>query len=83
MNKSTLIWIAVLAVVVLCGVWFAGRYNALVAEQENVEKAVSSVKEKIDIIREEQLNHEICKHSKSIADRGFESFKKYCDSILR
>lgn len=51
--------------------------------KENVEKAVSSVKEKIDIIREEQLNHEICKHSKSIADRGFESFKKYCDSILR
>ena len=43
MNKSTLIWIAVLAVVVLCGVWFAGRYNALVAEQENVEKAWGQV----------------------------------------
>lgn len=43
MKKTTLIWLAVLAVVVLLGVWLTGRYNALVTEQENVEKAWGQV----------------------------------------
>ncbi|MBO4361723.1 MAG: LemA family protein [Paludibacteraceae bacterium] len=43
MKKTTLIWMAVLAAIVLLVVWCVGRYNALVTEQENVEKAWGQV----------------------------------------
>lgn len=50
--------------------------------KKDVEKAVTLVREKIDIINKEPLNHEICKRSKFIAEKGFEHFKSYCASIL-
>ena len=43
MKKTTLIWLAVIGVIVLLVAWIAGRYNALVTEQENVEKAWGQV----------------------------------------
>lgn len=49
--------------------------------KEDVEKAISLVKEIIERFGEEPLNHEICKRAKSIAEDGFKRFKIYCDSI--
>ena len=50
--------------------------------KEDVEKALSLVKERINIIGREPHNHELCKRSKFIAENGFEFFKSYCDSII-
>ena len=52
------------------------------SNKDDLEKALIMVKEKIDTIREEPVNHDICKRSKSIAENGFERFKSYCASIL-
>ncbi len=43
MKKSTIIWIAVAAVVVLLGLWMMKGYNSMVVEQENVENAWGQV----------------------------------------
>lgn len=45
--------------------------------KEDVDQAILMVKEKIDTITKEPVNHEICKRSKSIAERGFECFKSF------
>ena len=43
MNKKTLIWVAVIAVVAIVVLWLAGGYNKMVVEQENVETAWGQV----------------------------------------
>lgn len=52
------------------------------SSKEDVEEAVTMVKGKIDMIREEPQNHEICNCSKSIAENGFKRFKSFCDIVL-
>lgn len=42
MNKI-LPWVAVIAVIAVIGIWVAGVYNSMVAEQENVEAAWAQV----------------------------------------
>ena len=51
------------------------------SSQKEIEKALTMVKEKIDVIRKEPLRHDIYKRAKTIAEKGFERFMNYCDRV--